>query len=212
MYNLPRGYLSYSAFTLWQSDKNRFRNKYYLGVDDFQTTETIFGHKIARKLEDGEKIEGVKEYEKAEKKIQVVLDDGLKILGYLDGFTEDTLKIIELKTGHLDRKGKKPWDNLKVRKHKQLVFYCLLVKLKYGKYNPDVTLQWLETDFVKETMEFEGHILEAKSNKLELTGKIETFERHIEEWELEKMKEEIIRVAEEISEDFTLWQKTKTTN
>lgn len=209
MYNLPRGYLSYSAFTLWQSDKDRFRKKYYLGEDDFQTAETIFGHQIAKKLEDGEKIEGVKEYEKAEKKIEVQLIEGLKILGYLDGFTEDTLKIVELKTGHVNKDGKAPWDNLKVRRHKQLVFYCLLVNLKYGKYNPDVTLQWLETEFKEDQIEFNGHILTAKSKTLELTGKIETFERHIEQWELDKLKEDIIKVAEEISNDYTLWQATK---
>lgn len=209
MYNLPRGYLSYSAYSLWQSDKTRFRQKYYEGIDNFQTAETIFGHKIAKSLEDGQKIEGIKEYEKAEKKIEVELVEGLKILGYLDGFTEETLKIIELKTGHLDKNGKAPWDNLKVRRHKQLVFYCLLVNLKYGKYNPDVTLQWLETEFKREQIEFDGHILLGETKNLELTGRVETFDRHIEQWELDKMKEDIIRVALEISNDFTAYEQGK---
>ena len=211
MYNLPRGYLSYSAFTLWRSDKNRFRNKYYLGIDDFNTAETIFGKKIAKTLEDGEKIEGVADYEKAEKRIEAKLEEGLKLLGYLDGFTEETLEIVEIKSGHLSKDGKVPWDRLKVRRHKQLPYYCLLVKLKYGKYNPLVKLQWLETQFLQETREFNGHILTAQTRKLQLTGRVETFEREIEEYELDKMTEEIILTAKEISEDYTLWQKTKTT-
>jgi hypothetical protein len=207
-FNLPRNYLSYSAWQLWQSDKTRFRNKYYLGIDTFETAETIYGKQIAKRLEDGEKIEGVEEYEKAEKSIKVELIPGLMLLGYLDGFTEENLKIVELKSGHADRKGKAPWDNLKVRRHKQLPFYCLLVQLKYGTYNPDVTLQWLETEFKSKEMEFDGHILTTQSRELELTGRVETFERHIEQWELDKMKEDIIRISLEISEDYTLWQKT----
>lgn len=212
MFNLPRGYLSYSAWQLWKSDKDRFRRKYYLNEDDFQTAETMFGHRIARELEDGKAIKGVEKYEKAEKKITTTLDNGLKLMGYLDGFTEDTLKIVEIKTGHLCRQGKAPWNNLKVRRHKQLVFYCLLVKLKYGTYNPDVVLQWLETEFVDKEIEFDGHTLTAQSRDLALTGRVETFERHVEEWELDTMLEEIISVAHEITEDFTVWQKTKTTD
>jgi len=180
-----------------------------LGIDTFETAETIYGKKIAKSLEDGEKIEGVEEYEKAEKSIKVELIPGLTLLGYLDGFTEDTLKIVELKTGHTNKDGKAPWDKLKVQRHKQLQYYCLLVKLKYGTYNPDVTLQWLETEFAKDTMEFDGHILEGTTSRLELTGRVETFDRHIEQWELDKIQEEIIEVAKEISIDFTAYEQGK---
>lgn len=210
-FNLPRGYLSYSAFTLWRSDKNRFRNKYYLGLDSFETAETIFGHKIARSLEEGGLIKGVEKYEKAEKMIRVTLPEGFDILGYLDGFTEETLKIVEIKTGHLSKDGKVPWDRLKVRRHKQLVYYALLVNLKYGTYNPIVTLQWLETEFKDKQIEFQGHTLTAKTKNLELTGRVETFQREISPWELDKMLEEIILTAKEISDDYTLWQTNQTT-
>lgn len=212
MYNLPRKYLSYSAFDLWLKNPEAYRRKYYLGEPDFQTAETMFGKTIAEKLEGGHAPEGLMLYKNKEYRIEVELEEGLRLLGYLDAFNEDDLSILEFKTGHLDSKGKVPWDKVKVQKHKQLVFYSLLVKLKYGKVNPKVHLQWLETKFQKESREFNGHILEAEGKRLELTGRIETFERRIYKWEIDKMKEEIIKVAKEISNDYTLWQANQKSN
>ena len=208
-YDLPRDYLSYSAYSLWKKDKNKFRRKYYENEKDFENAETIFGKKIAKALEDGKSIKGVEKTKHPEYKIEAKLEDGLKILGYLDDLDEDTLQIREFKTGHLNAKGKAPWDAVKVRKHKQLVFYCLLVKLKFGKYNPLTILEWMETVFLDEKIEFSGYILTAKTKKLGLTGKVEKFERTIEEWELEKLKDDIILTAKEITEDYKLWKEKK---
>lgn len=202
-YNLPRGYLSYSAWQLWLQDKNRFRKKYYEGIDDFQTVETIFGKKIAKQLEKDGSIKG------SEYRISVKLNRDIKLLGYLDEFDEETLAITEYKTGHKNLKGQAPWNNLKVRRHKQLVFYCLLVKLKFKKYNPKVKLKWLETRFKKETREFAGHVITVQTRELELTGAVEEFDRRVANWELQNLKKEVILAVKQISEDYTSWQKTK---
>jgi hypothetical protein len=206
-FNLPKPYISYSAFSLWQKDKGAFRRRYYLGEKSFETTETIFGKTIAEALEDGHKIPGIVHYEESEYRIEVELVPGLKLLGYLDGFNPSNNSIVELKTGHLSPDGKAPWDKVKVRKHKQLVFYTLLVKLKYGKVHQWTTLQWLETEFKNKTMEFQGHVLESKSRELELTGKVLTFKRRIAQWERDVLVAEIISAANEISEDYTTWLK-----
>lgn len=204
--NLPRKYLSYSAFTLWKSDKERFRRKYYENDPsaDIFTQEILFGKTIAKRLEDGDKIEGVISYGNPETKLEVEAIDGLKLLGYVDDFNEDDLSFVEYKTGRLSVDGKEPWSLLKARKHKQLVFYSLLIQLKYGKYNPDVKLQWLETEWDIKT--YKGQVIEDGTGNLKLTGRVETYDRNVKEWELEKMKEEIIKVANEISEDYTQWQ------
>lgn len=198
--------------SLWQKNKDQFRAKYYLNAPSIETPETIFGKKIAKMVEDNKHLDhkvlsNIINYPIKEHKLEVELE-GIKLLGYLDQFDPDALSIGEMKTGHLSSKGKVPWDKLKVQKHKQLDFYTVLVELKYGKFNPVVVLQWLETKFYKDTMEFDGHILEAGGRKLELTGRIETFKRTIKKWEVEKMKQDIIRVANEINEDYKLW-KTK---
>lgn len=197
-YNLPKSYLSYSAFSLWEKDKDAFRRRYYENEKPFETSETIFGKTVHELLSpDGEK------------KIEVQLTPDLKLLGYIDSFNEEDLGIVDYKTGHLNPKGKAPWDRVKVQKHKQLVFYSLLVQLQYEKFNPIVKLEWLETRFKDKSVEFDGHMLVTKSRELELTGYKEMFERRIYKWELEKLKKEIKKVACDISDDYTIWQKTK---
>lgn len=202
IYNLPKPYLSYSAWNLFKTNKDEFRARYYEGKPSMITPEILFGKKIAKELEDDDKIVG------SETRIEIEITPGLKLLGYLDGFDEDTFAITEYKTGHLDVKGKVPWTQVKVQKHKQLDWYSLLVKTKYKKVNPIVTLVWLETEFIKDTVEFAGHKLEGVTRKLQLTGKEKIFKRRIVEWERKKIKEEIISVAKAISEDYTTWEKT----
>ena len=205
-YNLPKKYLSYSAWNLWRTNKDEYRARYYEGKPSIETTETIFGKTIAKKLEDDEKIIG------SETRIELEIVPGLKLLGYLDAFDEETYSITEYKTGHLSKDGKEPWSQIKVEKHKQLDWYSLLVKEKYGKVNNTVKLIWLETEFVKESREFGGHILEGETRVLRLTGKERTFRRIIVEWQRKKIKEEIINAAKAISEDYTVWQQKKLEN
>jgi len=211
-FDLPKKYLSYSAYKLWKSSKTGYRKRYYLNEQNFETPQSMFGKHIARKIEEGWFCKGLLYKGIKEKKIEVELVEGLKILGYMDCFDEDSLSIVEYKTGHLSLKDKKPpWSDLKVYKHKQLDFYTLLTNLKYGKYNPKIHLQWLETSFEKETRMFNGKKVEqlGRGKKLKLTGNIETYERLIEDWELEKLKEDIIKVALEITEDYKLWKTKK---
>lgn len=207
-YILPQGYLSQSAYVLWKTSRNSFYKKYFLREESFETTETRFGKQTADKLE-VERDDGIIPYKTSEYNIKEEVVPGLWLLGRLDGFDEDTLKVSEIKTGHKNKAGKSPWDNVKVRKHKQLPFYCLLVQLKFGKYNPDVTLQWLETEFKKDKIEFDGHVLEelGKGKNLELTGYREIFDRHIEQWEIDNIKEDIILAAKEIHEAYEQFRK-----
>ncbi len=205
-FNLPRGYLSYSAWNLWNTNKEEFRKRYYEGKPSINTPETIFGKKIAKRLEDGHKFEGI-EYEVAEMKLEVKLVGNLKLLSYLDGFNPKFLSIVEIKTGHKNKDGKVPWDNVKVAKHRQLDFYSMMVKKSYGNVNNNCTLIWLETKFKTKETEFDGHILNSDSRELELTGYKKEFSRNIKEWERKKIEKDIIKSALEISEDYTLWQQ-----
>jgi len=215
MYNLPRPYISYSQYSLWKSSKDQYRKRYYEDAPSIETIETLYGKKIGLMVEeekhhDDEVLSKLINYPCKEYRIEVEIDEGLKVLGFLDQFHPETLSLLEMKTGHRNKAGKAPWDNLKVHKHKQLVFYSLLIELKHGDVHPTAILQWLETEFADETIEFDGHILTSKSGrKLFLNGAIETYERVIEQWERDKIREDIIMVAKEITEDYTQWQKTK---
>ena len=212
-YDLPRGYLSYSAFDLWCRNKDQFRKRYYESEKPFETPETLFGKKIAEMIENNEHhddkiVSKIINYPCKEYEIEVDVK-GLKIVGRLDQFHDTEYRVHEIKTGHRSPSGKVPWDPVKVRKHKQLVWYSLLVELKHGKVHPEVILQWIETKFSRKSVEFDGHTLTANSRQLELTGTIKTFKRRIHKWERIKLLKEIQKTAADISEDYKLWKKTR---
>ncbi len=204
---MPRPYISYSSYSLWKKDKNAFRRKYYEGEKGFETRETIFGKRIAEMLEQNHKdIKHIPRYEVSEKKLECVLD-GVKVMGYLDFFDPEKLRFIEIKTGHLSKEGKVPWDNVKVAKHEQLVFYSLLIKENFKKVSNRCVLIWLETEFVKKTSTVFGMKVESESTELKLTGKMRKFNRTILEKERKQLKIKIKEVAEEIKQDYELYKK-----
>lgn len=205
-YNLPKKYLSYSAYSLWKSSKEQFRKRYYLNEKPFETRETILGKETDKFLDSGGNIEGVISYSHPQHKIEVEYQ-GLPLLGYLDSFNMEDFRILERKTGHKCPKGKEPWNKIKVQKHVQLVFYSALVELKYGKVHPEVILQWLETDFVDHTIEFQGYTLTSKKKDLKLTGRVETFKRRISKWERTNLLKDLLATASAISDDYTQWQE-----
>jgi len=213
IYNLPKPYLSYSQYTIWKSSKDSYRKRYYLKEAPFTSPETLFGNKIGDMVEneehmDDDVVSQIINYPCKEYKVETE-HEGLQLLGYIDQFDDKELRIMEMKTGHKNKQGKSPWDRMKVRKHKQLVFYSMLVKLKHGTVHEEVILQWLETEFAQDSREFDGHTLTTKSRNLKLTGNIETFKRTIKDWEIDNMLEDVLLVAAEITEDYELWKTKK---
>ena len=205
-YNLPKPYLSYSQIDLWRKNKEQYRERYYFedGVP-FENAETIFGKKIAKMLEDGVSdpvLDKIPKYKFSEYRIQIEVG-GVPFLGVMDSFSKKFKRIIEYKTG------KQSWDDVRVRRHDQLVVYSLLTKLKFGKVNPVVRLVWMETRYKKSIDTIGSVTCEAESNELELSGKIQIFKRKIYEWERKNMVKLIQKTAQEISDDYTNFLKTK---
>lgn len=216
MYNLPRGYLSYSALSLWKSSKDAYRRKYYSSEDyDLRTPYTAFGKQIAEILEDKEAtaahpiLSKIPSYETPEYPLEFEVE-GVPIKGYVDSFCPESLALIEYKTGIRSKDGKPTWNALKVRRHTQLPLYCLGIKTLHGDYDPHTQLVWLETEWAEQCEDtyFNDKTFTTCEPQLRLTGDFKTFEREVSEWELIKMKQDIIKAAEEISEDYTLYQKT----
>lgn len=195
--------LSWSGYNMWVKNKDSYRKRYYRGEKVFENPETIFGKKVANMLELSDHIKG------SETRIEIKLKNGLGLISYLDEFDEETFTIGEYKTGHETKDGKAPWNQVLVEKHKQLDFYSMMVKKKYGKVNNKVKLTWLETRFKTKTVEFDGHTLSTKSRELELTGRREVFTRTIYQWQRDKIEKDIIRVAYEIHEDFKKFSTEK---
>lgn len=190
-----RGYLSWSSYNLWRTNRNEYRRRYYLNEKAFESAATLFGKIVHKKFEEDESIVG------SETSIEVKIDEGLTLLGYIDSLHPETLLVIDFKTG------RDPWNDTKVSRHGQLVFYAMLVLLKHGTYNPKCELHWHETRNKKRSVEFDGHTLEADSGELELTGRIEIFSRKIYRWELEKLRQNVLLAAKEIHQDYEKWQQ-----
>lgn len=204
MYNLPKPHLSPSQYVLWKSSPAQYAKQYFQGQASVQTKYTTFGTErhAEKEKETGEW--------KNEHKIECTLNCGMKLLGQLDRFQDD-LKIIDYKYSKRNAKGQAPWDKVKVRQHVQFPFYNLMVREIYGTYNKVSELHWYETELVdteSKTYEYQGCVLKELSPQKKLVSKTEPviFSRIIEEWELDTMKEDIKRVAKEISEAYTIYK------
>ena len=206
---------------LWCRDQQAYRLRYYLGEPYLSTPYTEFGNLIGGALERREwdhpalaPVRGkVPQGTHPEHKLEVEIA-GVPILSYLDDFHLQNYAIEEYKTGIRDSKGNAPWDRVKVRKHKQLTLYTLMVKEKYGDWNPDIQLTWMETEWARvcNEVKFGAGVIEECQLGLRLTGHVETFKRTIAPWELDRMEKFIRDTAEEISEDYKLWKKTKSSS
>lgn len=215
---LPKGYLSYSAVMLWQKDKAAFRRKYYEFEEDLSNVYMTFGKKIAKFLEsrDYEKYPTLKKvpyYPVSEHAITVTIGRtkqnpyGVQVKGFLDLYDDRECAFAEIKTGIVSAKNGPPWNKLKVQAHDQLPWYSMLIQESEGRIKENCKLIWIETRYKKRKEKLGSQVMECEGNELELTGKIKTFNRKIEQWERDRMKKLIIKVAKEISDDFKKYQK-----
>ena len=214
-YNLPKGYLSYSSMNTWKSSKDQFRKKYYSSEPyNLETPYTRFGKEIAETLEDPKATKAhpilskIPSYDYPEYPLEVCIE-GVPIKGFIDSFCTKEHKILEYKTG-IPKDGKAPWNPLKVRKHDQLLLYAVCVQELLGNVDPLVQLVWMETEWAEECTDeyFNKKKFMTCQPALRLTGNFEVFDRTIEEWEHMRMRQDIVRIAEEISKDYTLYQQT----
>lgn len=209
---LPKPYLSYSQWTLWRRNKEGYRARYYRNEPQHETPEMTFGKQVATLLEDTAAVKDdpilsrLGRYKQSEYAVDTIIGD-VPVIAKIDAFDDELNAFQEFKTGHANKDGKIPWSPVSVRKHEQLPFYSALIETSCGTVIDLCHLLWLETQFKKGTMEFDGHILEGGSRELELTGRIEVFPRIIRKWERKRMREMIISTAHEISDDFEAYTK-----
>jgi len=196
---LPRKYLSYSAWILWNQNKQAFRDQYYSGeFKKFSSPETDFGSKIADMIEAGDpSVDFIPRYSFPEFKLEVPFEETL-LHGRIDSFCPETFSFMDHKTGRVK------WTDKKVSKLKQLVFYSLLCQMLFGKVNDTAKLVWIETELNDEPLMYKGRILSRKK-EVRMTGNLEVFERVITQEERDKMKEQLIKDIRDIKEDYIKW-------
>ena len=157
-----RDYFSWSQLNAWEKNPNIYYEMYVMGMEAPFTKWMKKGKDLAEYLEKGtgddEDIKQVADfiprYKKSEFEIKTKLEE-INLLGYLDSFDPDELKIYEYKTG-------KKYTQGMANRLGQLDFYALLVYLKYKKLPKSIKLIWIETETIDDEVKF--------------TGKIKTFE------------------------------------
>lgn len=208
MNKLPRGYISYSAYYLWKTNRDAYRRRYYEDEPPFETVETRFGKQVADWLEsDDPRVKHIPNYKSKEYNLEVMLE-GTLVRGRLDGFDEEEIRFLDHKSSHKTKDGKVPWDNIKVRKLEQLPFYSMMLQEKFGRVKNLCHLVWIETEFKSNTVEVMGHTLEAKGRELVLTGKFKKFSRNIRQFERDKVKQDLLIAIKEIEEDYENYKRT----
>jgi hypothetical protein len=202
IYGKNKDYISWSSYNLWKTSRNSYRKRYYDGIPIPKTPEMIFGSKIGRLLEENNKeYRHIPRYEIPEHKIYLEIAPGIKIMAYIDSYDPESCAFIEYKTGHKNPKGQDTWNQLKVMRHEQLDFYSLAIQEENKRIQEQCQLVYLETEVGDGIVNYKGHQLET-GKKLKLIGEPKVFYRTIEQWERDLMKENILKVAEEIKEDY----------
>lgn len=206
--NLPKGYLSHSQIEAWIKNKKEYRKRYYEGFPMYITPELEFGKTVAEQYEKLHKdadadvshpvIRSIPRGDSPEYELRCEVA-GVPVLGYIDSFNEPDMKIRELKTG------KTPWSEARAKRHPQLKMYCACIDKIFGSYNPYVDLIWVPTKDVTVTDIIDG--MSFPTRKIELTGEYKPFPVTIMRNDLLEYEKVVVRVATEISEDFTVWSR-----
>ena len=161
---LPRGYLSWTQVSLWKANPDKYVAHYIYGEASHTNDGMDFGSRAAKALETGEVDDDemintlvtlLSKYEVMEHEIEVDFKTphgSFTLLGKLDTFDPKTLMFREYKTGRT------PWTLGKARKHGQILQYCAMIYLKYGKLPPMAHLDWAQTAYGPEGVYLTGEI------------------------------------------------------
>lgn len=145
-------------------------------------------------------LDHVKQYSKPEHRFEIEID-GVTVMGYIDSYCPDTKSILEYKTSRTTF-----WNTQTVAKHKQLDLYSLAIEMTEGEVNDDLELIWLETEKFNEITT--GLIPTTGAYEMRLTGKMEVFPRTVTEEDRQSMRDLVLQVADQISEDYTEYMKS----
>ena len=212
---LPRAYISYSQYTLWRSSRAGYISRYFKKGPELDSAELRFGKYISWLLENDPEnpiIAHIPRYSVMEHRMLVKVGK-VRVKGGIDSFDPLTLAFREYKTGIIcpedcTEKHKvciKPWDQVKVRRHKQLPWYCMMVRAKHGKYNGQVFLDHIPTRYVKTEKDERGVEWTVHGKKIEMKGKVRSFKRIVAEWELDELEKDMLIVSREISDAYKLF-------
>ena len=192
---LPKTYLSSTAMDLWIKDKDEYMEVYFKGKKRFITKYTEFGKYVHDLIENDKHhdiLPDIVRYEFPEHNIRTNVN-GVPVLAKIDTYSLEQQTFRDYKTAM------KTWTKLAVQKSRQLLFYATVFKWHTGVTPEYCHLDWIETKEIPEHVDEHGLIT---NSKLIVTGKVVPFERKFDIREIERMENEILKIAIEISEAY----------
>lgn len=205
---LPRPYISYSAATLWYSNKSAFRTKYYTpGIGEgISSPQMDFGKELADMIKDDPEnpiVAHIPKYEIRDVGFTVSISD-VPVLMF-----PDTLSIIDIPKFREYKSGMEPWDQKRVDNHMQLKLYSLGIKEQYGAAEDLCYLDWLPTvmEDVTDGIKINGKQYGVTIQVPRLTGELISFPCVVSEIERFRARQWIVGAAHEISNDYQNYLK-----
>ena len=195
-FSLPKGYLSYSQYALWLSDPKKYARHYFDGQDvSFINSGQTYGKVVADALEANRETGDLltdaamlllPKYDVADMPIEAEFKEKggawLRVIAKPDTFNSITHEFGEFKTG----KGKNPWTKVKAQEHVQMIWYAVVIWLKYGTMLDKAHLAWVET--------------EETSEGIKPTGRVDSFEVKFEPADYYRFQTKMLKVAHKIEQ------------
>jgi hypothetical protein len=194
---LPKEHISYSQIQLWKNDKERYKKIYFENRIEYRLNNP--GLKYGKVVADALENEGetgdlltdsamvlLKKYDIRDQEIiaEINTEEGsFNVVGKPDTLDSQTKNFREYKTG------KTKWTQKKAQNHPQMIFYAMLIYLKYKVILKDAYLDWIET----EKDEFD---------EIKPTGRVMSFHVVFSLTKILECLEETVRIAKEIETEY----------
>jgi hypothetical protein len=210
---LPRTYLSYSQYILWNSNKQRYKANYFnqIGTDRIQTQAMSLGSKVADSLENYEDtgdllmdstLTQLIKYDVRDKEFYAFLNTSkgsIMLIAKPDTMDSQTFAFREYKTSQTK------WTQEKVDTHIQLLWYATCIYLVHKVVPPSIWLDVIETERITKTVNILGNQMEIC--RIEPTGKIYSFERKVSLADILAFVPKILGTAKAIEQEWTLFKE-----
>ena len=195
-FSLPKSYLSYSQYCLFVSDPAKYARHYFDGQkNDYANSGQVYGKQVADALEASRdtgdlltdaSILLLPRYDVQDQPMFAEFKEKngkwLKLIAKPDSYNSVTNEFIEVKTGKI----KNPWTQQKAQSHIQMIWYAVVIWLKYGTMLDHATLAWIAT--------------EDTPLGIKPTGRVESFEVTFRPEDYYNFQAKMLKVAHEIEQ------------
>ena len=196
-------YISYSQLNTWKRNKRDYIRQYFFGEKFEGNAYTDFGSKVGEALEKNDFsafdkkhhdfLKTIPRYDEFEREVRYNFD-GFYLLGFIDSNTKDFKKILDYKTGNIEKK--KP--EYESDDYTQIHLYAGAIKQETGKLPKNGSVILIQ----REGNAFRGE-------ELTIGDRYVVIDKNISLKEVKKVISDVEKIAKEISDYYKVFLKLK---